>query len=116
MTDHIRTFQAFVASVEDGELHKDLSEQLSDIVAALEKHQRDVGGKPTAALALTFNFKLEGGLLEIQCDFKTKLPKTSRAKSIFWTTPENNLSRRNPRQQELPLRSVEESTALRNVQ
>lgn len=115
--DHVHTFQQFVAAVEDGELHRDLSDQLVEIVAALENHVRDVGGKPVATLDIKLSFKLDDGLIEVRADYKAKMPKTSRAKSIFWATPENHLSRRNPRQQELPLRSVEDGrgTQVRTV-
>ncbi|BBK30274.1 hypothetical protein EDC65_2280 [Stella humosa] len=113
--DHIHTFAQFIGTAEDGELHQDLSDQLVEIVAALENHVRDRGGKPSATLALTIGFKLDNGLLEVRAEYKIKLPKSERAKSVFWTTPENHLSRRNPRQQELPLRSIDDRREVRSV-
>ena len=56
--------------------------------------------------------------MNIKADVKVKEPTLSRGTSLFFLTPEGNLTRRNPRQQDLPLRPVldEDSPAtLRNV-
>ena len=109
-TGALRSFTQLLAAIEDGELHRDLSVALTDIVAALADHIRDVGGKPRAKLTLTLAFATDGGVFEIAADIKVATPTRARARSIFWATPDNYLSRLNPRQQQLPFRDVSLST------
>ncbi|MEC6379724.1 hypothetical protein [Pseudomonas aeruginosa] len=45
--------------------------------------------------------------MTIKADVKTKEPVLARGTSLFFLTPEGNLSRRDPRQQELSLRTVD---------
>lgn len=105
-----RTFAQFLAEAEDGELHADLSNQLRDIVAELTDAAANNGGKAAGLLTLKLGFACDGGVIEVKADYTVKLPKQRRAKSVFWATPENNLTRRNPRQAELPLRDVSAPT------
>lgn len=52
-------------------------------------------------------YKPDGnGQMTIKADVKTKEPALSRGTSLFFLTPEGNLTRRDPRQQDLPLRTV----------
>lgn len=112
MTDVLSTFSQFLGAVEDGELHQEMTQQLRDVIAELHQH----GGKPKAALTLSLEFQLDGGVIEVKADTKVKLPKGGRAKSIFWATPDNNLTRRNPRQAELPgIRDVTSDARMRSV-
>jgi hypothetical protein len=101
-----RSFGQFLAEVEDGDLHADLSTTLRDLVAGL--HDAAVAGNGRAAgrLTLTLDFKTDGGAIDVASDIATKLPKAKRSRSVFWATPENNLTRRNPRQADLPFRDV----------
>lgn len=114
MTDTVnaggRSFTLFLQEVEDGRLHGDLSEALRDLVAQLHdaSGQR---GKSSGTLGVTFTLKLDGGVIEVAADYKVKAPKLARGRSVFWATPENNLTRRNPAQPDLPLRDVSVPTA-----
>ncbi|MCP1246005.1 hypothetical protein NKW54_08635 [Acetobacter cerevisiae] len=60
-------------------------------------------------MTVKIEFKLDGGVMTLTTDYSTKAPKAARAHSVFWATPENNLSRRNPKQRELELRTVPDS-------
>ena len=104
--DEARTFSAFLSRVEDGEFAVELSDHVRDIVATLHDVQRDVGGKPSATITITLGFKLEDGMVEVRADAKVKKPKVVRPRSMFWASPNNNLTGRNPKQRELPLRQV----------
>lgn len=101
-----RSFNQFLSEVEDGELHGDLSKQLRDIVAALHDARAEGNSAPKAKLTITFDFELDTDVIEIRGDMKVVVPKKKRGRSIFWATPENNLTRQNPRQHTLPLRDV----------
>lgn len=96
--DVARNFAAFLALVEEGRLHGDLSDGLVELIAALQEAAREGNGKAGGKLVLSLSFKLEGAVIEVNGDCKFDLPKTPRARSIFWATPENNLTRQNPRQ------------------
>ena len=63
-------------------------------------------GKAKGSLSLEIAFELRDGVIEVVADFKAKAPKLARGRSIFWATPDNNLTKRNPRQPDLPFRDV----------
>jgi hypothetical protein len=99
-------FVKVISTMQDGTLERELTEQLSDIVAALTDQARERGGKPKAKLALTLIFTLDSGMVEVTGDVKVTQPKPVLGKSIFWPTNDNQLSPENPRQLEMPLRDV----------
>lgn len=101
-----RNFAQVLAAIEDGHFHGDLSDKLRDVVGDLENAAMQRGGKAAGTLTLTLKLSLEGGIMEISGDISTKVPKPKRGRSIFYVTPENNLSRRDPKQPDLPLRDV----------
>lgn len=114
--ESLSTFSQLLGALNDGELHQDMSEDMREMVAKLHDHAREHGGKPSATMTLTVEMKLDGGLIMVKAEAKTKLPKSERARSVFWATPENNLSRRNPRQPDLPgIRDVTSDTRVRSV-
>lgn len=100
--DEARTFSILVAGLEDGQLNQDLTDAVSEIVARLHDTERDQGGSPAGTLTLKLGMKLDGGVIEIKGAFTTAMPKEIRPKSVYWATPNNNLTRRNPKQREFP--------------
>lgn len=100
-------FSHFLAAHEDGALNHDLTNEMRDLIASLHNRVHEMGGKPSASMTLTIHFKLDSGVIEIKADdVRTKMPKRERTKAIYWATPENYLTRRDPKQRELPLRDV----------
>jgi hypothetical protein len=106
MSDQVRSFGTFVAEIEDGELHADLSRALQSLIAELHESRAVGQSRATGKLSVTFDFVLADGVVEVRADIASKTPKRPRGRSIFWVTPENNLTRRNPRQPDLPFRDV----------
>lgn len=100
--DEARTFGILIAGLEDGQLNQDLTQAVSDIVARLHDTERDQGGSPSGTLTLKLAMKLDGGVIEIKGSFTAAMPKEVRPKSVYWATPNNNLTRRNPKQREFP--------------
>lgn len=100
--DEARTFSLLIAGLEDGQLNSDLTDQISEIVARLHDTERDQGGSPSGILTVKIGFKLDGGVIEIKGAYTTAMPKEVRPKSVYWATPNNNLTRRNPKQREFP--------------
>lgn len=102
----VRSFSQFVGEAEDGQLQTDLTSEMQDLVAALSNAAAERGGKPKGKLTLTVEMKLVDGAFEVLTDIKIAAPKVARARSIFFATPDNNLTREHPRQQRLPLHDV----------
>ncbi len=109
MSDQVRSVGTFIAEVEDGELHADLTRALQSLIAELHEGRAAGVSRAAGKLAVTFDFVLADGVVEVRADIASKTPKRPRGRSIFWVTPENNLSRRNPRQPDLPFRDVNAS-------
>jgi len=106
MSDQVRSFGTFIAEVEDGELHADLSRALQNLIGELHEGRAVGQARATGTLTIKFDFVLADGVVEVRADIASKTPKRPRGRSIFWATPENNLTRRNPRQPDLPFRDV----------
>ncbi len=103
----ILSFSSFVQNLDDGGLHHDLTDALTEVVAALNDARAAGDGKPKASMAIKLSFALDGQTIDVTGDFTTKLPKVKRERSVFWTTAKNRLSRSNPKQQALPFKSVD---------
>jgi hypothetical protein len=97
-----RTFTQTIDTLRFGTLSDELTDKLRELVATCAST-----GK---AGALTLQIALKpgkGGQIEIFDDIKLKLPKPEKGSSLMFATPDNNLSRDDPRQMQLPgLRTV----------
>lgn len=98
-----RTLSAVLLQLENGETHSEATDMLRELMAALEEAQAQRGGKPKGKLTLEIEFKLEDGMVEATPTVKVSGPKLARRKTLFWLTPNNNLTLRNPAQRELGL-------------
>lgn len=107
-----RTFGQFLQEHEDGRFHASLTKAWEDFLSELHEAAGLRGGEAKGKMTLSFEFSLDGGLVEVTADYATKTPKLKRGKSVFWLTPENHLSRSNPNQPELPLRDVTAGAAV----
>lgn len=117
-----RSFSVFLAQVDDGEAHAELSRELHALCAALDEECKNTGkakGKLTLDLAISVE---KGGLVTVGYEVRKREPKKSRGGSVFFLTKGRNLTTENPRQQKLPLREapkpsaeVKEVTAQANV-
>lgn len=96
-----RPFIDTLRDIEAGGLLDELSETQHRLIDAIRLTGK--GGELTIKLA----YKPDGnGQMTIKADVKAKEPAISRGTSLFFLTPEGNLTRRDPRQQDLPLRTV----------
>lgn len=101
-----RSAARIIESLADGETHHELTEAVRDAVARLHDVRAEAGGKPKAKLVLTLDLVLDGDSIDVTGEVKATLPKVKRKRTVFYATPDNLLTRRNPRQAELPLRTV----------
>jgi len=96
-----RPFIDTLRDIEAGGLLDELSETQHSLIDAIRLTGK--GGELTIKLA----YKPDGnGQMTIKADVKAKEPALSRGTSLFFLTPEGNHTRRDPRQQDLPLRTV----------
>ncbi|MTK12679.1 MAG: hypothetical protein F8N39_11520 [Clostridiaceae bacterium] len=111
----ILSFSQFVQNLDEGDLHHDLTNEISRIVAELNDARMEGANKPKAEMTIKLGFTLDGQTIDVTGDFATKLPRVKRERSVFWTTEKNRLSRSNPKQQTLPLKTVPTAPVADNV-
>lgn len=97
-----KPFAAFVQEQRSGGLHGELSDKLAELVAAVQEHRK--GGSLTLQIKIVPN--KDGNTVMVTDHTKLSLPEGERGAAIYFVDDNNNLSRRNPYQQELPLREV----------
>ena len=97
----LKSFGTLIQSLEEGQLHSDLTDQISEITKALQNHVINHGGSPKASLSLKLKFGLKGGVIEVSANTDTPLPVSPRSQSILWPDENGNLCRQNPRQRDM---------------
>lgn len=102
----MRGFGQFVAEMEDGDLHADLTARMQALIEAMREDAAARGGKSAGTMTVAFAFSMDGAEVEAKAEIAVKMPKPKRGRSIFWTTDDGHLTRRNPRQRDLPFRDV----------
>lgn len=96
-------FNHVIAALNYGSTLEELSERLSQCVAA----SRDTGKAST--LNLTLKIKPHrNGQYELAEKITTKIPDPERGITLMFGTPDGNLTRDDPRQIQLDLRTVDE--------
>lgn len=102
MSDQVKPFAAWLQEQRQGGLHSELSEQLQVLVAAVMEHQK------RGALTLTIDVapNRDGVTVFVTDEIKVKAPQPERPATIFYPDSSGNLSRRDPRQPELPLQAI----------
>jgi hypothetical protein len=92
ITPPARSFATFLTTLEDGRLHRDLSNGLQEMAEFLFRHASTYGGKAKGRIALTMDLSTDDtGVFEIRCDFKETKPRTpfpvpscGRIRPIIW--------------------------------
>lgn len=97
-----KPFAQLLQEQRKGVLHTELSEQLQELVTAVVEH--DKAG--TLTIQLTVAPGPEEGTVRVLDKATLKAPEAEKKPSVFWPDEQGNLSRRDPRQPELPLRGV----------
>lgn len=106
-----KLFSQFLDSLEDGELHRELSRTLQEMNNDLGSHAAQ-NGAAKGELIIKLKFAHDrNGVVEISSDLATKMPKTARSRTVAWLAPSGNLLAENPKQGKLPLRSVDSPIA-----
>lgn len=103
MTTRPDLFAFTIAQIRNGAAGVEASEKLNECVSS----SRDTG--KVSELVIKIKIKPDGRDSDqyfIEESITNKLPKPERGKTLFFGTPDGNLTRDNPRQQSLELRSV----------
>lgn len=100
-----KQFVQFAAEQRRGAMNADLSDALAELVQTIT----EVGGKAKGSLTLKLDVSLnkDGYSVTVSDEIVLKLPKKETPSSLFFFDEHGNVSRNNPRQQELPLRAVD---------
>ncbi|MBT9557870.1 MAG: hypothetical protein IV100_17675 [Myxococcales bacterium] len=101
-----------VGGLSDGDLNRDGSELLNDVVGKLERHAENYG---TAAGTITLKLGFEvnsKGQVRVGFALDSKTPKPKTGSSAYYVTDDGKLSVKNPRQRELPLDDLKARRAL----
>lgn len=97
----VKSYGTLIQSLEEGQLHSDLTDQITTITKALKDHLKDHGGSPKAKLEVKLNFQLKSGVVQVSATTSTTLPVAPRSQSILWADDDGNLCRQNPRQRDM---------------
>lgn len=97
-----KPFAAFVQEQRGGGLHGELSDGLAELVTAV----RDLGKAGSLVLTVKVTPNKDGATVTVTDKVKVSMPEAERGAAIFFVDEGGNLSRRNPNQQELPLKEV----------
>lgn len=101
----IRPFIDFLRDQRGGATEEELAEALNKLVGDVERAGKK--GTLTFKIEVSPVAKETSGQVIVHDEITLKLPKPKRSSTLYFSTPENNLSRNDPRQQSLPLKPVE---------
>lgn len=104
-----RSFAVFLGKLgDDGEVEKELSQELHELVKTCRKTAQATGAKVKGKITFSLDVTVDHtGPAIVKPDIVVKAPKRRRADAAFWLTKGMNLSADNPKQAELPgLRQV----------
>lgn len=85
-----------------GATHEEISDAIREVVAAVTDEQK--GGR--VAINITIKPRGKGDGLDVAIETKAFPPKATAGVSTFFATKDNDLSRQDPRQTSMELKSV----------
>ena len=98
-----KSFFDTVRDLRRGEFLNDCADKLQEVVAGVE----DTGKAGKLVIEITIKPASKGqGAVMVADKITVKLPQLPAGETIMFVTPENNLMANDPRQADLPLKSV----------
>lgn len=104
MAGSARAFMDFLREHRSGRTHDEITDQFQELVAAV------VAEEKAGSITITFKIDHISDGVEVHSTIAVKPPKKDPGTSIFFVTPDNNLVRNDPRQEEIKLRELSPST------
>lgn len=105
-----KPFAGFLHEYQYGQLHDELSEALQELVN--EVREAGLKGKLTLDVEVKPS---KGDQLEVLCSIKRKHPEPSYPPQAMWPDRHGSLSLRDPRQQMIDLRTIDDPSDPREV-
>lgn len=96
-----KAFSAFLNTLEDGEFHAELTNELRDLNADMNNHAMNFGCAARGKISISIDIMLKNGVFEVIAKKKITKPEPPRHRSILWSTPGNNFTPHNPKQQDM---------------
>lgn len=98
----IRDSQALIGMLEGGELNRDFSTKLQEVLEELADLSNDSPKNVFKGnLTLKLDFEVANGMVTINADISTKTPKRPRRASVYWVTEGGALSTEHPQQHDM---------------
>lgn len=103
-----KSFLAFLAEQKGGALVSEMSEEMRNLVEAIETHFDKFRGTVSGTLALNIKFTLDPKLsaYRVETEYAVRMPKVPAASTIMWLGKDGNLAATNPAQLNLPFAQV----------
>jgi hypothetical protein len=97
-------FTGFVGSVEGGRIAEDATHHLKELIVEMRRVAQTSGGTPKGKLAITFTFKLDRNLIEVDGAIAVTMPRAKRERTLLFLDKDGRLALNNPQQiaMELP--------------
>ena len=97
----IRDAQTILSLQEGGQLLTDLGTEITNVTAKLQEMATTPKKKVKGRVSLSLNFEVQDGVLSIEADIASKLPKEARRSTLFWVLGDGSLSTEHPQQQDM---------------
>lgn len=99
MTKKIRDLNTLVGMIDRGHMIREANDKLADVLGALtqlsaESPKRKIKGRVT----LEVDIEVQSGVATISASVKAKKPEPERGSSLFWLTPDGDLTTEHPQQ------------------
>jgi hypothetical protein len=102
-----RSFAVFLNKLAEGECEREVSRQMHTLIRGLRSEALGRDAKIKGELSMKFRFTVpRSGPVAVSYDVSTKAPKKVTSEGYFWITEGGNLTHKNPKQEELPLREA----------
>jgi hypothetical protein len=95
----VEPFANILAALQGGRTHRELGRALQDLTAAV----KETGKGGSLTLTIKVSPSKAYGRVDIEDKVASKLPEPDRFASIFFVDDDNNLTRTDPNQLELPV-------------
>lgn len=103
----VKNFGVLLASINGGKVVDEATDKTHNLLDELSGKASLTNQKAKGDILVKLSFTvLPNGLVNVDADVQGKAPKPVREQDAFFLTESGGLSRKNERQQELPLREV----------
>lgn len=101
-----KSFLAYLAEQQNGDVVAELSEELRGLIEAIETHYEKFRGKVSGELKLALRLTLEKGVYRVRTTYETRRPRAPEGETVMWLGPGGSLQTNNPKQLQMPFRPV----------